>query len=102
MTSWVGILVFGMLLMTIGEMIVFPFSNAFAMQRGKRGKLGEYMAMYTIAFSISHVFGHNAGMQMIDKLGYDNTWIIITILSILCIIVLILLKKSLIVEKQKK
>jgi len=101
MTSWVGILVFGMLLMTIGEMIVFPFSNAFAMQRGKRGKLGEYMAMYTIAFSISHVFGHNAGMQMIDNFGYDKTWIVMTILAVFCIIILMLLKKSLVSEKNK-
>lgn len=101
MTSWIGILIFGMLLMTIGEMIVFPFSNAFAMERGKRGKLGEYMALYTVSFSISHVIGHNAGMQLIDKFGYDITWIIITILSILCMIILLLLKKSLNIEKLK-
>ena len=31
LTSWAGILVVGMLLMTIGEMIAFPFSNAFAL-----------------------------------------------------------------------
>ncbi len=95
MTNWVGILIIGMLLMTIGEMIVFPFSNAFAMHRGKRGKLGEYMAFYTVSFSIAHVFGHNAGMQMIDKLGYDTTWTIITILAMVCVIFLILLKYSL-------
>ncbi|MFT5216412.1 MAG: putative MFS family arabinose efflux permease [Glaciecola sp.] len=102
MTSWIGVLIFGMLLMTIGEMIVFPFSNAFAMNRGKRGKLGEYMAFYTVAFSVAHVFGHNAGMQMIDKLGYDSTWIIITILAVVCIFILILLKRSLLMETLKK
>ena len=100
MTSWVGVLVVGMLLMTIGEMIVFPFSNAFAMHRGKRGKLGEYMAFYTVSFSISHVFGHNAGMQMVDKLGYNTTWVIITILTIICIVFLVFLKHSLNKENQ--
>lgn len=95
MTNWVGVLIIGMLLMTIGEMIVFPFSNAFAMHRGKRGKLGEYMAFYTVSFSISHVIGHNAGMQMVDKLGYDITWTIITVLAIICILFLIFLKHSL-------
>ncbi|MEZ4797565.1 MAG: MFS transporter [Flavobacteriaceae bacterium] len=99
MTSWIGILIFGMLLMTIGEMIVFPFSNAFAMNRGKRGKLGEYMALYTISFSLSHVFGHNAGMQLIDKLGYNTTWILITLLAVVCILILLLLKRALITEK---
>lgn len=95
MTNWVGILVFGMLLMTIGEMILFPFSNAFAMERGKRGKMGEYMAYYTVSFSISHVIGHNAGMQLIDLFGFNFTWIIITILSVICIFILFLLKKRL-------
>jgi predicted MFS family arabinose efflux permease len=99
LTSWMGILIFGMLLMTIGEMIVFPFSNAFAMQRGKRGKMGEYMALYTISFSISHVFGHNVGMHLIDKIGFDATWTIITILSVICVGILILLKRSLEIDK---
>ncbi len=35
-TNWSGILIIGMFLMTIGEMIAFPFSNAFAMQRAKK------------------------------------------------------------------
>ena len=65
------------------------------MHRGKRGKLGEYMAFYTVSFSISHVIGHNAGMQMVDKLGYDITWTIITVLAIICILFLIFLKHSL-------
>ncbi len=101
MTNWIGILIIGMFFMTIGEMIVFPFSNAFAMQRGKRGKMGEYMAYYTISFSIAHIFGHNAGMQLIDKFGFDTTWVIITILSIISMVILLLLKRSLNIEKHK-
>lgn len=93
MTSWVGILIVGMLLMTIGEMIAFPFSNAFAMQRAKRGNQGEYMALYSISFSIAHIFGHNAGMQMVDKIGFDNTWYAISMLAVLCVILLFVLKQ---------
>ncbi|NCO64285.1 MAG: MFS transporter, partial [Flavobacteriia bacterium] len=51
-TSWSGVLILGMLLMTFGEMIAFPFSNAFAMDRAKKGNQGEYMALYSISFSI--------------------------------------------------
>ena len=93
MTSWVGVLVVGMILMTIGEMIAFPFSNAFAMQRAKRGNQGEYMALYAISFSVAHIFGHNAGLQMVDKIGFDNTWYVISLLSILCIVLLFILKQ---------
>ena len=88
LTSWIGILVIGMILMTIGEMIAFPFSNAFAMDRAKKGKQGQFMALYTISFSIAHIFGHNAGMQLIDIIGYENTWYIITAISVVCILLL--------------
>ena len=47
--------------MTVGEMLAFPYSNAFAMQRAKKGHPGEYMALYSIAFSLAHVFGHKLG-----------------------------------------
>jgi predicted MFS family arabinose efflux permease len=94
LTSWVGILIIGMFLMTIGEMIAFPFSNAFAMERAKRGNHGEYLALYSISFSVSHIFGHNLGMQMVDDFGYGNTWYIITLLASLCVFLLFVLKRS--------
>ncbi len=74
LSSWTGVLVIGMLLMTFGEMVAFPFSNAFAMDRARRGNQGEYMALYSIAFSISHIFGHNSGMRSIAYFGYELTW----------------------------
>ncbi|PNQ73373.1 MFS transporter [Hanstruepera neustonica] len=95
LTSWVGILLVGMLFMTVGEMIAFPFSNAFAMERAKKGNQGEYMALYTISFSIAHIFGHNAGMQLVDHLGFDNTWYIMTVLGIICAFLLWILKRYL-------
>ena len=84
-----------MFFMTIGEMIAFPFSNAFAMQRAKKGNQGEYMALYSISFSIAHIFGHNAGLQLVDKLGFDNTWYIMTILGLFCALLLWFLKRYL-------
>ena len=98
MTSWIGILVVGLLLMTLGEMIAFPFSNAFAMDRARKGNQGEYMALYTISFSIAHIFGHNAGMRMVDSIGFENTWYIITFIGILCIGLLYILKRMLVKE----
>ncbi|WP_417856404.1 MDR family MFS transporter [Xanthomarina gelatinilytica] len=95
LTSWVGVLVIGMLLMTIGEMIAFPFSNAFAMQRAKKGNQGEYMALYTISFSISHIFGHNAGLHLVDSFGFDATWLIMGLLGLICVSLLYYLKQYL-------
>ena len=93
MTSWVGVLIIGMFLMTLGEMIAFPFSNAFAMQQAKHGNQGEYMALYSIAFSMAHIFGHNAGLQMVNNIGFDNTWYIISLLAAVCVLLLFLLNQ---------
>lgn len=101
-TSWTGVLIIGMFLMTFGEMIAFPFSNAFAMDRAKKGNQGEYMALYSISFSIAHIFGHNAGLQMTDKLGFDNTWYVITILAVLCVFLLFILRQYLNAKKKQK
>ena len=94
-TTWSGILIIGMFLMTVGEMIAFPFSNAFAMERAKKGNQGEYMALYSIAFSMAHIFGHKAGMQMVDGWGFDTTWYMITLIGGLCVILLLILKNYL-------
>jgi len=95
MGSWTGLLVMGMILMTLGEMIAFPFSNAFAMDRSRRGKQGEYMALYSIAFSISHVFAHNTGMYSIAHLGFETTWYGAIGIGILGIGILMILRKKL-------
>ena len=95
LTTWIGVLTIGILLMTLGEMIAFPFSNAFAMDRAKRGNQGEYMALYSISFSIAHVFGHNSGMQGVAHFGYKITWYAITVVCILGILLLLLLRNAL-------
>ena len=75
-TPWAGILVIGMTVATLGEMIAFPFGNAFALRRAKLGRQGAYMGLYSMSFSLSHIFGHNSGMQLVAALGYNSTWIV--------------------------
>ena len=94
-TAWSGVLFIGMLLMTFGEMIAFPFSNAFAAERARKGNQGEYMALYSISFSFAHIFGHNAGMQMTNSLGFDTTWYIISGIAAICALLLFILNAHL-------
>src|SRR5680860_1528578 len=69
------------IIMTLGEMLAFPFSNSFALGRANKGKQDSYMALYSIAFSISHIFGHNSGMQLISKFDHFFTWNVMIALS---------------------
>ncbi|MEZ2414927.1 MFS transporter [Muriicola sp. E247] len=99
--SWTGLLIIGMILMTFGEMIIFPFSSAFAMNRSRTGKQGEYMALYNIAFSISHIFAHNGGMLSISKFGFKSTWFIAMVIGVLGILFLVILQNRLIKKSSK-
>ncbi|MBJ7879393.1 MFS transporter [Gelidibacter salicanalis] len=97
---WLGFVIISMILLTFGEMIVFPFSNSFALDRAKRGLKGEYMALYSIAFSIAHIFAHNVGFHLIDALGFHKTWIIMSVFGLLGLGLLMYLKKQIISTKQ--
>ena len=78
-TNWNGILVVGMLLMTLGEMIGFPFSNALALEMAPKGRKGSYMGLYSMSFSLAHLIGHNGGMNLINNFGYYKTWLFFSI-----------------------
>ncbi|MCG9972955.1 MDR family MFS transporter [Christiangramia crocea] len=95
LTDWAGVLIVGMLLATIGEMIGFPFSNSFALARSDGKKRGSYMALYSISFSISHIFGHNSGMQLIDNFGFEFTWYTMLVLALIACTLLFILKAML-------
>jgi predicted MFS family arabinose efflux permease len=82
LTDWTGILIIGMILMTLGEMIASPFSSALALQMAPKGRKGSYMALFSIIFSISHIFGHSDGMNLVDQFGFELTWYVMTIIII--------------------
>lgn len=103
-TSWSGVLVIGMLLMTLGEMIGFPFSNALALEMAPKGRKGSYMGLYSMSFSLAHLIGHNGGMNLINSFGYYKTWLIFSIfllfIASMTIWLYFLLKKSKTLNKQ--
>lgn len=94
LSSWSGILWISMILISVGEVLVFPFSNAFALKRAERGKQGEYMTWYMVSFSVAHIFGHNSGMQMMDIIGFEWTWYILGGIGTLVMIILWTLRNS--------
>lgn len=68
----------GMVLMTVGEMLNFPFMNRFAMDRADRGQPGAYMALFTISWSVAHIIGHTLGLNLIAWFGFTATWWVFT------------------------
>ncbi len=73
------ILILQMVLITVGEMIAFPFTNTFAINRAKKGSEGIYMAWYSIAFSFAHILCPVISFAIIEKFGYRTNWTITAI-----------------------
>lgn len=94
-SNWVGLLVISMIIITVAEMLAFPFSNAFAMTRAVKGKEGLYMAMYTMAFSLAHIFSAKTGMEVVDRFGFDANWYLMGFLSLVAVLLTLWLKKIL-------
>ncbi|WP_299362647.1 MFS transporter [Winogradskyella sp.] len=73
---WLGILIVNIVLMTLSEMLGFPYTNKFALQRAKEGLEGSYMAMYAMSFSLAHIFSPKIALSIVDLYGYQINWLI--------------------------
>ena len=71
---WAGIAVIGMISLTIGEMLNFPFSNTFAMSRANEQNMGKYMGLYTMTFSVGFIIAPPLGMYIADVYGFTALW----------------------------
>lgn len=95
----IGFLWVGMTLMTVAEMLNFPFMNRFAYDRSDQGPPGAYMALFTMSWSVAHIFGHTLGLNLIANFGYVNTWYIMAGIMVLAMGLLVLLKRLLLRER---
>ena len=94
-SAWSGVLIIGMLFITLGEMLAFPFTNNFAMNRAPEGREGKYLALYTMAFSLAHIFSAKTGMEIIDAFGFNANWYLMGVLGFVAVLLMIWLQKSL-------
>ncbi len=90
---WIGIPLLAIVLMTFGEILNFPFSNTYALQRAQRGNKGAYMALYSMSFSVAHILGPNIGMQLTEKFEFRTTWIVMVTLLFIAMILFLVVKR---------
>ena len=89
----------GMVFMTVGEMLNFPFMNRFAYERADRGQPGSYMGLYTIAWSVAHIIGHTLGLNMVKQFGFTMTWYSFAAMLLFCIGMLLVVDRM--VKREK-
>jgi predicted MFS family arabinose efflux permease len=96
--TFAGILIISMILMTFGEIFIFPFSNSFALSRAPKGHEGKYMALFTMSFSLAHIGSSKTGMDLIAYFGYKTNWIVMgtfgLVATLACVYLLRLLQQE--------
>lgn len=96
--TFAGVLVISMLFMTFGEMLIFPFSNSFALSRAPKGHEGRYMALFTMSFSLAHIGSSKSGLELIAYFDYKTNWVVMGTLGLVatlaCFYLLHLYKKE--------
>lgn len=82
----IGLVVFSMLVITFGEMFLFPFINTFWVTRSNAQNRGQYAAVFTIAFAAANVVAPTLGAQVVNHFGFETWWYIVFLICIIAAI----------------
>jgi len=81
--NWLIVILISIAAISIGEVISFPFSNAFALSRSTPGRRGQFMGLYSMSFSAAFIIAPPLGLGIADKYGYTELWYFMTCLTII-------------------
>jgi MFS family permease len=82
-----------MIIVTLGEMLLFPFMNNFWVKRSNEWNRGQYAAVYTMSFSAAIVLAPTFASQMATLFGFPVLWIVNFIVCSFAALGFFLLKK---------
>jgi predicted MFS family arabinose efflux permease len=67
-------------LMSVSEMFAMPFMSDYSMQRAKINTTGQYLALYSMSWSVAQIAAPTFGTRIIDYAGFDTLWCFIVFL----------------------
>ena len=86
--------VIAMLLITFGEMFLFPFMNNLWIRRSTDHNRGQYAAVYNISFALGNVLAPGLASQVASRVGFPILWIVDFMICALAATGFILLKRN--------
>jgi len=66
-----------MIILTAGEMLMFPFVNTFWVSRSNEYNRGQYAALFTMSFALGQVLAPTFGSQIVQHSGYSVLWYVV-------------------------
>lgn len=91
----ITVAVISMLIITVGEMFLFPFMNNFWVKRSTESNRGQYAAVYTISFAAATVLAPTLATQLAAWRGFSWLWAADFTLCTMAALGFYFLKKSL-------
>lgn len=70
------VVVVSMIIVTFGEMFLFPFLNNFWVKRSNEANRGEYASLYMMAWAGASVFAPTLATQIAVRSGFTTLWIV--------------------------
>jgi MFS family permease len=92
------VLIISIILITLGQILLFSFSNTFAFSRAIKGHEGRYMAMYTMSFSAAQIVSPKIGLTVIDNFSYISNWTLMGAIGLVGIFIYYKLDKNIKIE----
>lgn len=89
----ISVVLLSMMIVTIGEMLMFPFINTYWVARSKEHNRAQYASIFTISFSLAHVTAPTVGSQIVHHFSYEVLWYVVTGVCIIASIAFYQFKK---------
>ena len=69
------------ILISIGEIISFPFSSTLALNYSNDKNRGKYMGLYTMTFSLASMIAPGLGLSFSEVFSFDLLWLLSAIIA---------------------
>jgi predicted MFS family arabinose efflux permease len=79
-----SVLVLGVVVLTLGEIFTMPFMSVFAVGRSQPQNRGQYLAVYSMAYSGAHTLAPLVGTQVVAQASFAALWWLIGGVSVAC------------------
>lgn len=70
------------LFITVSEMFIMPFMINYAISRPGHGRQGQYMALYSMGYGVSHILAPTISMNIASMYSFSILYTIIILLSL--------------------
>lgn len=94
-----SLVLLAMLVITFGEMLLFPFTNNFWVSRTNGSNRGQYAAVYTMTFSLALVLAPLLSSRIAKSFGFNALFVFDFLLCLLAALGFAWLRKQLANEK---